>query len=381
MSNPPQDPAAIPQTSVATPRNSVAPPQSADAKDFRWLRRASRGKFYICSFYPVYELDVSFSWLGPSYTSYSQYSNLPYCAFEWGDEGYAGCSNHGGELLYLSKPSDDTGLVLVRGHFATSLYASLSRSQIDFGGPSTFGLEVTRFPYAYDRAGRKVTQHDIQVQSESTKKDTSGVMNGSSFKLGAMIDRGCFNYRWPVTDYYLDLHPHQEAIEVKNKRERELTAEARQSINTIAEATEETAAGGNEGSSTQQQAQNMPSEQTGIGASEGIGAAQNAPNAPTGQNGPRETVGLGTQQQAPNTSAGEVSTEAQVKEKEDKHETETESPGKHVGTCQMFSCAMGEVFYQILRIEELRISENDDYRLSFPADSQIVLTIGGPVCK
>jgi hypothetical protein len=142
----------------------------------------------------LHELNISFTRLGPSYTSYFQYSHLPYCSFEWGNNGYAGCSNHGGELLYLSRPSKKTGLIMVRGHFATSLYASLSRSQIDFGGPSTFGLEVTRCPYAYDEAGEYITQDEILKETESAKKKAA--KNGSSFELGGMIDRGCFNYRW-----------------------------------------------------------------------------------------------------------------------------------------------------------------------------------------
>jgi hypothetical protein len=45
----------------------------------------------------------------------------------------------------------------------------------------------------------------------------------------------------------------------------------------------------------------------------------------------------------------------------------------------MFSCAKGEMFYQVLRIEELR--DDGEFNMSFPADSQIVLTMGGPVCK
>src|SRR5277367_1110931 len=90
---------------------------------------------------PRRELDSSFQRLGPTFTSYFQFSHLPSCSFDWGENGYAGSSNHGGELLYLSAPSKTKGLIIARGHFATSLYASLSRAQIEFGGPSTFGLD------------------------------------------------------------------------------------------------------------------------------------------------------------------------------------------------------------------------------------------------
>jgi hypothetical protein len=37
------------------------------------------------------------------------------------------------------------------------------------------------------------------------------------------------------------------------------------------------------------------------------------------------------------------------------------------------------MFYQVLRVEELR--EDEAYNMCFPDDSQIVLTMGGPVCK
>jgi hypothetical protein len=54
-----------------------------------------------------------------------------------------------------------------------------------------------------------------------SKKECRGAKNGSSFCLGNMIDRGCFNYRWPVTAYYIDLHPNREAIEIAKKKKRE----------------------------------------------------------------------------------------------------------------------------------------------------------------
>ena len=125
-----------------------------------------------------------FSPLGPTYTSYSRFSHLPACSFDWGAQGYAGSSNFGGELLYLSAPSPDQGLIMARGHFSTSLYTSLSRAQIEFGGPATFGLEISRTEKRYD-----------------PRENGS---RGSSFKLGTMIDRGCYNYRWPVNEYHLD---------------------------------------------------------------------------------------------------------------------------------------------------------------------------------
>ena len=200
--------------------------------------------------------------------------------------------------MYLSAHSASKGLITARGHFATSLYASLSHSQLDFGGPSTFGLEVTRFPYAYDPDGPILTQEEIIAPNESARKDVLGIKNGSSFCLGSMIDRGCFNYRWPVTEYHLNLHPNQEAIE-------------------------------------------------NIGRKHGIKQKDIISGT--------RSIFLG---------------ESVAREQEDMLH------GRPVGTCQMLSCAMNGIFYQILRIEEL-----PDVDVSFPIDSQIVLTIGGPVCK
>jgi hypothetical protein len=142
---------------------------------------------------------------------------------------------------------------MARGNFSTSLYASLTREQIEFGGPATFGLEVSRADHEY-----------IPNGTEEEKK-------GSSFQLGSMIERGSFNHRWPITEYYLNLY--------------------------------------NDGGS-------------------------------------------------------------------DKHR------GKetHVGTCQMFSYTEGGIFYQVLRIEEGGdIDKDKDSWRRFPNESQIVLTIGGPV--
>ncbi|KAE9364857.1 hypothetical protein N431DRAFT_474422 [Stipitochalara longipes BDJ] len=206
-----------------------------DSKDFNWLAGAFRGS---------------------TYRSYLLFSHLPTSAFDWGDGGYAGSSNCGGELLYLSALSDTNksdGLVMARGNFSTSLYASLSRAQIEFGGPATFGLEVSRADHKYNPLG-----------DEDAKK-------GSSFQLGSMIERGTFNYRWPITEYYLDLY--------------------------------------NDGGSGKDQG--------------------------------KET---------------------------------------HVGTCQMFSYTQGGIFYQVLRIEEGNdIDRNKDSWRRFPPQSQIVLTMGGPV--
>jgi hypothetical protein len=136
------------------------------------------------------------------------------------------------------------------------MYASLSRAQIEFGGPATFGFEVSRASHKYKADG-----------NEEEKK-------GSSFKLGSMIERGAFNYRWPLTEYYLDLYEEVGASNDHNDQNKQI----------------------------------------------------------------------------------------------------------HVGTCQMLSYTKGGIFYQVLRVEEGGDSEgNHGSWHPFPAQSQIVLTIGGPV--
>ena len=195
-----------------------------------------------------------FPLVGSTYNSFSEFQKNPACSFEWGENGYAGCTNYGGELLYLSAPSLQHGLMAARGTYSASTYATLSRTQVEFGGSSTFGLEIALAECAYD------------PQKPETKE------KGSSFKLGDMIERGCFNYRWPFNEYHLDLFESENDIE----------------------------------------------------------RMQN--NRPI-----------------------------------------------HVGRCQMFSCAKGGTFYQVLRLEEVDQTKASNPRQKFPSSSRVVLTIGGPV--
>ena len=284
--------------------------------------------------------------LGQTYNSGTQFSHLPSCSFDWGQDGYGGCCNNGNELLYLSVQSKQHGVIMARGHFATSLYASLSRTQIEFGGPSTFGLEVSVWDYTYnpgdsevvtvvlDMNGNERTEVGKEVEDgESTQatgsprvcykrkksndprpveggdgeghyeilESTANIQsasNGSSFKLGRMIERGCFNYRWPFAEYYLDLHvKHVEHLQDMAKRKiAELKSAAKRAI----EAANRVATGE---PSQAKSAEEIAEEYDDLIAAEEI------------------VLGL------------------------DKENT-------HVGTCQMFSCARGKMFYQILRIEE-----------------------------
>lgn len=204
---------------------------------------------------------------------------------------------------------------MARGRFSTSLYASLSCSQVDSGGPSTFGLEVIRFPYAYDHLSKGGLHEEIIDLEWSPKGNVLASKNRSSFVLGRMIDRGCFNYRWPFTEHYLDLHPNYCHVERKKR--------------------------------------NWP-----IGGDKDRAGAYHASRRGNSRSYPRDSS---SEQERTGERKGVPSQE------------------QHVGTCQMFSCAMGNMFYQVLRVEEL--CEDGESNMSFSSDSQIVLIIGGPVCK
>ena len=261
----------------------------------------------------------------------------------------------------------------MRGHFATSLYASLSRSQTDFGGPSTFGLEVTRYPYAYNFFGKKIGQEQLeeQVKKTSKEKDRSGVKNGSSFALGQMIDRGCFNYRYPVTEYYLELHPFQEAIELAKKGSKEKPRA--DTLPPITEDAEDTASSGIGGDGSPQPVRNsLPGVLSG-GSNNLTDPSQHTPNTSPDQAVPPVVDTAETLPQSSSTPAGETANTR--KAEADEKDNGSDPQGKVVGTCQMFSCAMDKQFYQILRIEESRPSDNNDFEMSFPKDSQV--GIGG----
>ncbi|RYP76969.1 hypothetical protein DL770_007143 [Monosporascus sp. CRB-9-2] len=124
-----------------------------------------------------------FSWLrgtcrGPAYVSYSEFSDHPACSFDFGHQGYAASCNSGGELLQMTAPSKKHGIVFARGDFQYSLYLSLARGQRERGGKSTFGLKL-----------------------ESSKDPDDA--DGARFYLGPMVERGCYNYRWPFNQYSL----------------------------------------------------------------------------------------------------------------------------------------------------------------------------------
>lgn len=102
----------------------------------------------------------------------------------------------------MSAPSPSNGLITARGNFSTSFYASLSRAQIEFGSPSSFGFEVSRVEHKYD----------------PDADESNPAKWGSRFQLGDMIERGSFNYRWPFNEYYLDRYRKPDATEHKQEK-------------------------------------------------------------------------------------------------------------------------------------------------------------------
>ncbi|KAI0438685.1 hypothetical protein F4803DRAFT_554809 [Xylaria telfairii] len=129
---------------------------------------------------------MRFNWLGhdnrgASYISYNQFNHLPPTSFEFGADGFAGACNSVGELLHFSAPSKEHGLIFARGAFSGSPYA-ISGAQTEYGGSAAFGLRLARDQVPY--------VHSLSEWNEQ----------GSSFRLGEMIERGCFNYRWPLNE-------------------------------------------------------------------------------------------------------------------------------------------------------------------------------------
>ncbi|KAI1772245.1 hypothetical protein F4818DRAFT_449603 [Hypoxylon cercidicola] len=136
----------------------------------------------------------SFNWLrrearGPTYISYSEFSDRLACSFEFGESGYAASCNYGGELLNMSAKDEEQGIVFAHGNFESTYYASLARAQRHDGGKATFGLGIAVNQDPFHKADSLVPHH-----------------RGSRIKLGQMIERGCFNYRWPYNEYALLLN-------------------------------------------------------------------------------------------------------------------------------------------------------------------------------
>ncbi|RYP42700.1 hypothetical protein DL767_000069 [Monosporascus sp. MG133] len=144
-----------------------------------------------------------FSWLrgtyrGSAYVSYSELSDHPACSFDFGHKGYAASCNYGGELLQMTAPSKKHGIVFARGDFQYSLYLSLARGQRERGGKSTFGLKLESSSGPDDAVS---PSHEIEALVEPISN--TSLQSGARLYLGSMVERGCYNYRWPFNQYSL----------------------------------------------------------------------------------------------------------------------------------------------------------------------------------
>jgi hypothetical protein len=92
--------------------------------------------------------------LGNAFVSYFRYNEHPACSFDFGQNGFAASCNYGGELLQVTAPSDDYGILFARGDFEYSLYLSLARGQRTKGGKSSFGLKMASTPEPPDNKVR-----------------------------------------------------------------------------------------------------------------------------------------------------------------------------------------------------------------------------------
>ncbi|KAI1652473.1 hypothetical protein F4813DRAFT_377824 [Daldinia decipiens] len=139
-------------------------------KSFNWLRRQDR-----CS----------------TYINYIDFSNDSACSFDFGDNGYAASCDYGGGLLHMSARDKTKGVIFAHGGFKHTYHSSLSRAQRQQVVNATFGL--------------RIPDNQELFQQRDGSKDPP-----SMFELGDMIERGCFNYRWPFHEYILLLNKYGE---------------------------------------------------------------------------------------------------------------------------------------------------------------------------
>lgn len=107
--------------------------------------------------------------------AYSRFLDQSVTPFDFGDSGYAVCTNIGGEILEVTAPSELCGYVSVKGGFEDSMDSLLSRAQRPFGEKATFSIKIV---------GQK--------------------RSISACRLGSVKERGCLNHRWPLIKYWLE---------------------------------------------------------------------------------------------------------------------------------------------------------------------------------
>lgn len=315
-----------------------------------------------------------------AYVSYAQYNDLPATSFDFGDDGFAGSCNYGGEILQLSARTDSNDLVFARGKFQPTLYTTLARAQQEFGGVCTFGLKLKR------NSG----YHPRNLFGGS---DTS-----SSFRLGRLLDRGCFNYRWPLHEYSLYLNSDSEMGCEKSMWERirrrclrlEREGKIPKSLcksdflglvdaifkQWMKEWNEESAKWNPKMEEVRAARESNFLDRVGVlamsPAKEENGKLQTDKDSKTAPNG----------RSAPsNTTQGQDVRQMGSRENEvGSTVTLNRTPEREIGTCVTFSFVKDRTVYQVLRIEQGGwTAENVGEYVLFPAESQVVLTIGGPI--
>ncbi|KAJ4357329.1 uncharacterized protein N0V89_001904 [Didymosphaeria variabile] len=305
------------------------------------------------------DISKSFNWLsrnrrGIAYISYSQFSHLSATSFEFGSRGYAARCNYGGELLNLSSLSPQHGLIFANGDFSPSLHASIARGQLETGGPSTFGLKVSMDQPPY---------HPSLL---------FGNKAGSHFRLGNMLERGSFNYRWPFNEYALLLNEDSRDDMDKDRWKvikDKMLVQKRKEWNAERKSPEEII----------QHELEVVDEVDRVFMQEKVYDEEKRKLSNERMSEKEIERILASKEEI---MANEVKERLKKAKQNRKHGVAGEVSGteKETGTCVMFSFIKDGILYQVVRIEQDFWSAADPSTCHiFPDDAHIVLTVGGPV--
>jgi hypothetical protein len=154
--------------------------------------------------------------LGPACVSYAEFSDHSACSFDFGENGFAASCNYGGELLQMTVPSNDHGIIFTHGDFEYSLYLALARGQRERGGKASFGMKLATSSKSTELHGQQLgdplpdtnNSHShpppvVTSTSPMVATTAAKALPQSRLCLDAMLDRGCFNHRWPFNEYSL----------------------------------------------------------------------------------------------------------------------------------------------------------------------------------
>ncbi|OIW25526.1 hypothetical protein CONLIGDRAFT_647278 [Coniochaeta ligniaria NRRL 30616] len=146
------------------------------SSNFNWLRRDQRGATYI---------------------RYAHMSGNFASSFDFGVEGYMllVATTAASSFTFLPHPLPKL-LFSLACNRSTTLSSSLAQAQGEFGGPSTFGLEISRHR-------DPLTESSQLAEPQGEKGEPKGHASYCSFRPGQMIEHGSFNHRWPYHEYVL----------------------------------------------------------------------------------------------------------------------------------------------------------------------------------